>query len=112
MKCSPEENKNLVALCQTLNEHGCTPHPNWHWMNKAKFLRETVGIPYNDAMKLPPAFEGEIKFMGFKIVVKKTFAVSRRKVSNHRVFVCCPCGREIPLGRISQHLYAKEHQED
>lgn len=43
-------------------------------------------------------------FIGhFTIVVTKTKGDGKVKVSNHRVFVKCKCGKLVPAGRMGQH---------
>lgn len=42
----------------------------------------------------------------FTVVVHKSGGGNGRKSSQHRVFVACACGREVPAGRMAQHRCA------
>ncbi len=80
-----------------------------------KLLREALKLPD----KIDPTVEGTYPnvmlcsrwrkgWLGiFTVIVKKSATDRVKKTSKHRVFVLCNCDREIPAGRLHQHICAK-----
>lgn len=75
------------------NERGCNLHSH-------ELLLPLLG--FKPSSPIPLDFEGIFTIQGVKVVVKKPPVKGRRK---HRIFAVCPdCSREIPAGRLHQHV--------
>ncbi len=70
-----------------------------------KYVLEALGFKNQGDAKMPKDFEGVFDYNG---VVLKVYPSKPQghKSSKHRIFAVCVCGREIPFGRINQHLPA------
>jgi hypothetical protein len=58
---------------------------------------------YSSRLMRPEDYMG----LGTVIIHKSVPRSDGSKSSTHRVFILCPCGREIPAGRTSQHKCKK-----
>lgn len=76
----------LEARCLNV---ACYRYPPEWW--------EQDNSPTRDLLRMPPLIGH------FTIIIKKGFKDSKHKSSQHRVFVACKCGREVPAGRMGQH---------
>lgn len=74
-----------------------------------------MGVKH-DADGVPaPKVHGEFVVDGFEFVIyaAKSLRKKAKKQFHHRTYIVCPaCDREIPVGRLHQHLTKKDHQID
>ncbi len=63
-----------------------------------------MGITRSPVAPIPANFScGPLEIDGVTVVVKQRNPAAPRK-RPHRIFVQCACGKEIPAGRLAQHL--------
>jgi hypothetical protein len=56
--------------------------------------------------------EGFVKKLGrFEVFcVPKICQIDTKSRSKHRIFVKCDCGKEVPFGRMGQHVKGRAHR--
>jgi hypothetical protein len=104
----PQKHWNRIGMCGICERKAF----NIGWKIKHPFERRYVmaALGFGDVSdaKMPKDFEGTFDYEGvvLKVYPSKIHPVVGYKSSKHRVFAVCVCGREIPFGRIHQHLPA------
>jgi hypothetical protein len=89
-------------------------HPFTHRVNVPLLRRRMFGnskIPKDASIERivqdVPMQYAEDKIMSLTVHphIERKDKYGRIKSSKHRIFVLCSCGREIPIGRVTQHTH-------